>query len=386
MSIQFRSLAPLAVAAATLVGAPVQAGDFVGLDKSNSRYYTIDTTAQSATLVGTVTGGPPFGFSVMDRGDDHTLYAIGPGAVTGYTIYAINESTLQASPLHAVASGQAGTVGVAVEPGSGAIWVAGYVASSFIVQVDRVDLATGTRTDQGKTGGLGSSFGLAFDSAGDLFLTTFGASGLVLLKINQTDAALSTTVGPLTGIDVSSGVDLASDTGSGSIHALSRAAKTVHSIDTSTGAGTLVATLSGASGITTIAEPGCQLVNAYGAGCAGSGGFVPDLTFNGCPAAGTQISIEITNGLGGAPCVILFGTGQASIPVGSGCSLLLSGVLPFSLPLPLGGTGPSHGSIFLPAVLPTPLPSVTFTMQAFVGDPASGTGYSNSNGVEVIFP
>ncbi len=377
------NLVGTAVLTLSIAGAAL-AGDFVGLDSFTGQYYGIDTATNTATNLGPIAGAPPFGFAQMDRSSDGQLYATAPGLLNGYTIYSIDEQTLTASPLYTISTNSSGGVGLAVEPGGGAVWVAGFVQLSLIVKVQRVDLANGLMTEQGQA--AGNLWGLAFDSAGNLYSSTQGAMDPELVLIDKIDAANATIVGPMAGVDMNFGLDLASDVSNGSVHAFSRATGSLYSVDTSTGAATLVSNLTGASSIFTIADAGCTLVTSYGAGCPGSGSFVPALAFNGCPAPSAFISVEVADGLGGAPCVLLFGNGQASLPVGGGCTLLLSGVSPFSLLLSLGGAGAGNGVVVLPATLPASLPSVTFTMQAFVGDNASSTGYSASNGVEIIFP
>lgn len=121
---------------------------------------------------------------------------------------------------------------------------------------------------------------------------------------------------------------------------------------------------------------------AVGAGCAGSGGFVPSLALNGCPSPGEAVSLEIAGGLGGSNALLFFGT-PASIPAPGGCTLLVN-PLPLVLSLPLGGAGAGTGSLTIPAVIPVASTPGTFDMQVFVIDGGVGHGFSNSNGVHVV--
>ena len=126
---------------------------------------------------------------------------------------------------------------------------------------------------------------------------------------------------------------------------------------------------------------------SYGAGCPGAGGIVPTLTVDGCTTAGSQISVTIAAGLGGSSALILMGAGQAALPIGGGCTLNLSPLIPIVVgPLPLGGAVAGQGSLTLPAVIPSGAPAGSLTIQAFVADAANAAGFSNTNGVDMIFP
>lgn len=126
----------------------------------------------------------------------------------------------------------------------------------------------------------------------------------------------------------------------------------------------------------------CGTSAAYGAGCPGSGGFVPQLALDGCPKAGGAVTLSVAQGLGGTTAILFFGFGQTSTPMQNGCTLLVS-PLPLVLALPLGGSGAGQGSISVPAVIPANALPVTFDMQVFTQDAGVFQGYANSNGVEV---
>ncbi|MCA8955874.1 MAG: hypothetical protein KDC87_07360 [Planctomycetes bacterium] len=90
----------------------------------------------------------------------------------------------------------------------------------------------------------------------------------------------------------------------------------------------------------------------YGAGCPGSGNAIPTL-FGSCPAAGTTATLSLLNGLGGAPCYLALGLGNASAPIGPGCSLHILPTTTVLLAFTLGGTGPRAGTLSVPLAIPT---------------------------------
>ena len=70
----------------------------------------------------------------------------------------------------------------------------------------------------------------------------------------------------------------------------------------------------------------------------------------------------------GSVAVLVFGLAPTAQPIGGGCNLYVAPLLPVTLgPLPLDGSG----NLVVDAALPTVAPAATFTLQAFVVDPAS---------------
>ncbi|MFG0319332.1 MAG: hypothetical protein ACF8XB_18825 [Planctomycetota bacterium JB042] len=386
MSISNRSL-PSSAAAAALslaISSSALAVDLVGLDPATSELHRVDTDANSATLLGTVLGGPMFGFAAVDRASDGELYAVAPGFFSGYGVYVIDESSMIASLVANVASDMTGDVGIAIDASATKAWVAGFVGLSLNVKFHEVDLATGAVTPRGIL--AGNLSGLAFDAAGDLYSTAQGATGPELIRIDRVDAAHSTSVGTMTGVDDSYGLDLASDVTSGGVHALSRNSDVVYAVDTATATATAIsAQISGASAIRSIADVAakCAPAEVYGAGCPGTGTHVPALTWTGCATPGSLVMVDVTGALGGSHALILLGAGTANLSIGGGCSLLLSGISPTGLSVPLGGSSPGAGRVSLSAMLPTTVSSGSFAMQAFVADAAAVTGFSATNGVLV---
>lgn len=128
----------------------------------------------------------------------------------------------------------------------------------------------------------------------------------------------------------------------------------------------------------------CAGVNqTYGTGCQGTGTHVPKLSMIGCPLPGSQVVLEISQGLGGSTALLLFGLGQGNTPVGGGCSLLVSPLVGPTLAIPLAGTGPGNGSINLPGIIPAGTTGASFTMQAWVIDPTPAPGAAATNGLQV---
>ena len=125
----------------------------------------------------------------------------------------------------------------------------------------------------------------------------------------------------------------------------------------------------------------------YGSGCAGSGGFTPVLSLAGCAEPGEIVALGLTKGLGGAGALLLFGTGEAALPLAGGCTLLTAPLLPAMLgPLPLVGAGPGSGFLVLSGSVPPGTAPITLYVQGFVLDPGAPPGYCASNGVVLSVP
>ncbi len=119
----------------------------------------------------------------------------------------------------------------------------------------------------------------------------------------------------------------------------------------------------------------------YGAGCPGTGGFVPDLTLEGCAIPVGNVTLSISAGLGGSTCVLFFGLTQVNLPMVPGCVLLADPQ--FNVALPMGGPGPGNGTAGFSALVPANAPPVDVYFQAFVVDGGVPFGFSNSNGVKL---
>jgi hypothetical protein len=136
-----------------------------------------------------------------------------------------------------------------------------------------------------------------------------------------------------------------------------------------------------------VGADGTTGVDTYGQGCAGSGNFTPSLTLDGLPKAGKPVTLTIDGALAGQQAVLFFGLAPASIPVAGPCSLLVQPLLPITLNLPLlGAPGPGNGGISVPVIVPASIPAgVGVTLQAFCSDPGVTRGFSNTNGLALLF-
>lgn len=119
----------------------------------------------------------------------------------------------------------------------------------------------------------------------------------------------------------------------------------------------------------------------YGAGCPGPGGFVPDLTLEGCAIPVGNVTLSISSGIGGTTCVLFFGLAEVNLPMVPGCFLLADPQ--FNVALPMGGIGPGNGTAGFAALLPANAPPVDVYFQAFVVDVGVPFGFLNSNGVKL---
>ena len=128
-------------------------------------------------------------------------------------------------------------------------------------------------------------------------------------------------------------------------------------------------------------------VQPYGIAKPGAGAFAPTLSSAGVPARGNTPSLEVTDGLGGAPAVLLLGAGPASkiaLPLWDG-TLLVSPAT--SIPFALDGSAgaPGEGS----ASLPFPIPDHAWTVgvnlnfQVILVDPAATFSLTMTGGLEM---
>ena len=133
---------------------------------------------------------------------------------------------------------------------------------------------------------------------------------------------------------------------------------------------------SGALAYRVSAEPS----GVYGAGCAGGAGLSPALSFSGACTAGSALTFEVSDGLPNSVAFLGVGSGQAALPLGGGCSLLVANFSPNLLgPLPVSPLGGASLASTVPGVAaPTQL-----NLQAFVLDAGASLGFSTSNGLEL---
>lgn len=129
-------------------------------------------------------------------------------------------------------------------------------------------------------------------------------------------------------------------------------------------------------------------ITEYGAGCPGTGGFVPRLAASGCAAPGGPLTLEFSNGLPGSTPILFLGLGNGSAALNPNCSLQILPLLPVSLALfPLSGTGPGAGAATVPGlIIPSTAPiGFQLHLQAFFADPSGFQGASASNPLRLVF-
>ncbi|MHC5211085.1 MAG: M28 family metallopeptidase [Planctomycetota bacterium] len=126
----------------------------------------------------------------------------------------------------------------------------------------------------------------------------------------------------------------------------------------------------------------------YGAGLAGSGGYVPVLSGGGSANLGQGFSVLLEDGLGGAPGYLVLGTDGASLPKFGGT--ILVGPLDSLTLLPAvlaGAATPGAGWVQFHSSVPNDplLTGVGAYLQYVVADPGAVFGRSLSNGLEFVF-
>lgn len=128
----------------------------------------------------------------------------------------------------------------------------------------------------------------------------------------------------------------------------------------------------------------CGSSHTYGTGCAGSLGLTPTLGIQGCFTANGNVQLDIALGLGGSSALLFLGVNEVALPMGAGCTLNVSPILPAIIgPIPLTGLFPGQGAATLNAPLPASATPGTVKMQAFVIDSGAPLGFSNTNGVSM---
>lgn len=132
--------------------------------------------------------------------------------------------------------------------------------------------------------------------------------------------------------------------------------------------------------------PACAAANHYGAGLAGTGGFVPNLaTSGGTNRVGNpNFAIAVSNGRGGATAVLVISGQSRSIPLLGGTLLVNTNpALSVKIPLVLNGTSGVGGAGFksVPAQLPTSLANLDAYCQIAVRDLNAPQGWAFSDGL-----
>lgn len=384
----FRIVAALAVVSA--LSSTLHATEFYGVSLDGLSLYRIDDSTFTATKIGDFTMPNPFsepGIFALALGDGGELFGMTAGQFSGtlYRIDTTNAALTEITPLFA----PTGPAACGFDPVTKEIWWINYGGFVFTPYLQHVDPATSVVTHVGGVGPFGTPFnGGGIDTLGNFYGFEVNSQSLWIVDKTTPNGPGTHPIGSGFGahMDVSWGA-----CGTGLGHTGSLLAYTVQNhaffgIDVNTGDATLLKSLDGTfPQLAAIAGPQCKgEVLHYGTACAGSGGFAPDLHLSGCPVPGEFLDYQLSLALGGANALILFGTAQASVPVGGGCHLYVGGILPSFLVVPVPGNGPGNGFFSLHAQLPLMPPGTLFTSQIFVADPANPLHYTATNGLQVI--
>jgi hypothetical protein len=123
----------------------------------------------------------------------------------------------------------------------------------------------------------------------------------------------------------------------------------------------------------------------YGSGCQGSNGLTPELVGLGAGTVGTQLTYQVRSGVANGSAFLIMGAAQGSLPLYTGCELLVAPVLPFSIgPIVLDGSGAGSTALqLIPAAA-----GVTLTAQAVMLDVGvtAPLPFILSNGLQIDVP
>jgi len=119
----------------------------------------------------------------------------------------------------------------------------------------------------------------------------------------------------------------------------------------------------------------------YGAACAGGGGIAPSFDVTGDLTNGGTFAVEVSDGPASSQAVVLIGTGQVAIPIGTGgCNLYAFPLISASIG-PFGLSPSGAGSVSIPT--PSVVAPTAFALQAFVLDAGVADQFTTTNGVSV---
>jgi hypothetical protein len=269
----------------------------------------------------------------------------------------------------------------AIDPATGEIFVGTNQALYRIAP----GATTGTLLSSNwSTGQFAFCTGIAFDpNSSDLFVSILTADRIV--RMNRTSGAITDlvpakTIQSCNSIAVDDNGDVIVGGWQNKLYRIAIPGSSATLIGQASNQGVL------ATAVDVVKEVCDGTALPYGAGCPGSGFFTPVLALEGCPVAGSNVTLAIKKGLGGSFATLLFGLVPANVPVGGGCALLVAPLIGPQIVLPLAGFGPGTGTLDLPGFIPLGTSGVSFTMQVFVIDPSTTLGASASNGVQVVIP
>lgn len=156
------------------------------------------------------------------------------------------------------------------------------------------------------------------------------------------------------------------------------------------GNGTVVPTAPVASigywvNVAAVSDDGCTGSGSeYGAGLAGSGGIVPQLSSTGCPDVGRTVTVHVDQCVGGALGILVLGSAAAAVPAFGGTLLLapIDATAVFACTGSLGVAGAGEFALPIPLINPA-LSGHSLFLQAGVLDAAASQGLSLTNGLRL---
>lgn len=124
---------------------------------------------------------------------------------------------------------------------------------------------------------------------------------------------------------------------------------------------------------------------SFGDACVGSGGFTPKLTADGILKSGEVFQLDVTEALGGATALLVFGQDEAALAIDGGpCTLNVAPLIGPTLVLPLSGFGAGQGELGLGGLMPNGIPALAHLhLQAFVVDGGAPSGFASTQGLEL---
>lgn len=124
-------------------------------------------------------------------------------------------------------------------------------------------------------------------------------------------------------------------------------------------------------------------VEVYGSGCAGAGGFVPALDWQGCPNYGNSGTLRLTKLLGNAPVFLLVGVAPAVLPLPQTCTFLVDPNTLHVIPALATPGGPGAGTVTIATTLPLAGPALDVCIQGAAVDGNVQLGFALSNGLRL---
>lgn len=345
---------------------------------------TIDTSTFAVTTVGPmqlVNGSEDF-HAAMSFDASGQLWSL-----SDESLYRIDSDNGQTSVVGGLNLSFFFEGGLAFHPTTGVAYGANS-GSASLAQLVQVDLTNGMGTNLGifASASTHDFNGIAFDSGGQLYGIDRPSNFLWRIDHLNPSGPGTQPIASFGSVSLGSVGGLTYDALGGVFWGYAEGTHELFTIDPSTGVVVVKAQFSASvPKLFAVAFDACTSTFPFGLGCAGSGGFVPELELAPCGAqTGQPIQLAISDALGGAQALLVFGLAQGTAPLGSGCSLLVQPLLPPIVSVPLGGSGPGNGSAFLSTALPGGLPTpFSFTMQAFIIDPGVPVMFSGSRGLAV---